>query len=255
MPIPLIDFGGRVALVTGGGRGIGRSAALALAQLGADVMVVSLEQPEVDETVACIEQQGRRGYGLARDLSKAGAPAQVIEACITRLGRLDILINVAGRVVRKRAEETYPDDWDSVLALNLKAMAEMCRLALPHLRRNPGAAIVNMSSMTGIVGTPLRAAYAASKAGILGYTKVLAKELAAEGIRVNAVSPGFIDTAFVTPYLADQPQKMTEALSHIPLGRMGTPDEVAWAIVFLASPAASYITGQTIVIDGGWTLY
>jgi NAD(P)-dependent dehydrogenase (short-subunit alcohol dehydrogenase family) len=128
-------------------------------------------------------------------------------------------------------------------------------LATPHLRKNQGAAIVNMSSMTGIVGTPLRAAYAASKAAVVGYTKVLAKELASDGIRVNAVAPGITDTAFVTPYLANEPATMSEALRHIPLGRMAKPDEIAWPIVFLASPAASYITGQALVIDGGWTLY
>ncbi len=217
--------------------------------------VVSLEQAEVEEAMLAIKAAGRRALGLARDVSQEGVAAQIIDVCVAQLGRLDILINVAGRVVRKRAEDTLPEDWDEVLSLNLKGTAEMCRLALPSLRKSPGAAIVNMSSMTGLVGTPLRAAYAASKAGILGYTKVLAKELASEGIRVNAVSPGFIDTAFVTPYLANQPEKMAEALSHVPLGRMGTPEEVAWAIVFLASPAASYITGQTIVIDGGWTLY
>jgi 3-oxoacyl-[acyl-carrier protein] reductase len=249
------DFSGRVALVVGGGRGIGRSTALALARCGADIALVSLEQPETDEVSACISEMGRQASGIVRDMSQPDAPAQVIEACISRFGRLDVLINVAGRVVRKRAEDTLLEDWDHVLALNLKGTAETCRMALPHLRKNPGAAIVNMSSMTGVVGTPLRAAYASTKAAILAYTKVLAKELAPEGIRANAVSPGFIDTDFVTPYLVNQPEKMVEALSHIPLGRMGTPDEVAWTILFLASPAASYITGQTILIDGGWTLY
>jgi NAD(P)-dependent dehydrogenase (short-subunit alcohol dehydrogenase family) len=142
-----------------------------------------------------------------------------------------------------------------VLNLNLKAMAEMCRLSLPHLRQNPGANIVNMSSITGQVGTPMRAAYASTKMAILGYTHVLAKELAPEGIRVNAVCPGFIDTAFVTPYLKDKPEVVADVLRHIPLGRMGTPEEAAWPILFLASPAASYITGQAIIIDGGWMLY
>jgi NAD(P)-dependent dehydrogenase (short-subunit alcohol dehydrogenase family) len=249
------DLSGRVALVVGAGRGIGRSTAVQLARCGADVAVVGLEQAEIDEVVASIRLVGRRCAGFVCDVSGVGVPAEVIQVSASQLGRLDILINIAGRVVRKRAEDTMSEDWDAVLNLNLKATAELCRLALPHLRKHPGAAIVNMSSMTGLVGTPMRAAYAASKAAILGYTRVLAKELAPEGIRVNTVSPGFIDTAFVTPYLADQPDKMAEALSHIPLGRMGTPEEVAWAIVFLASSAASYITGQTIIIDGGWTLY
>ncbi|HWE63699.1 MAG TPA: SDR family NAD(P)-dependent oxidoreductase [Chloroflexota bacterium] len=249
------DFSGKVVLVTGAGRGIGRSVAVTMARLGADIALVSRTQPELDEVMAQIEDAGARGLDLPADMSDPAAPVRIVDACIARFGRLDILVNNAGQVVRKRAEDTYPEDWDAVLAPNIKGMAEMCRLSLPHLRQHPGANIVNMSSITGLIGTPLRAAYAATKMAILGYTRVLAKELAHEGIRVNAVSPGFIDTAFVMPYLADKPDAMADVVSHIPMGRVGTPDEVAWPIVFLASPAAAYITGQTIIIDGGWMLY
>lgn len=250
-----LKLDGKVALVTGAGRGIGRSAALIMAGMGADVAVVSRTRSELDEVVASIEKLGRRGLGIESDLDRATAPARIIEDCIAHFGRLDILVNNVGMVIRKRAEEILPEDWDAILELNIKATAEMCRLALPHLRRNPNAAIVNMSSITGQVGTPLRAAYAATKAAILGYTRVLAKELAPEGIRVNAVQPGFIDTDFVRPFLSNKPEQMGDVLRHIPLGRMGTPEEAAWPIAFLASPAASYITGQSIVTDGGWMLF
>lgn len=249
------DLTARVALVTGAGRGIGRSAAIAMAQMGADVAVVSRTQSELDEVVGAVDKVGGRGLAIREDLSDPRGAERVIAACIGEFGRLDVLINNAGMVVRKRAEDTYLEDWDAVFNLNLKALAEMCRLALPYLRRNPGSCIINMSSITGQVGTPLRAAYASSKAAILGYTRVLAKELASEGIRVNAVQPGFIDTAFVTPYLANKPEAMSDVLKHIPLGRVGSPDEAAWPIVFLASAASSYITGQSIVIDGGWMLF
>ena len=245
------SFAGKVALITGAGRGIGRSVAIVMASLGADVVVVSRTKSELDEVLSA---SSKPGLGIEADLRDPLAPGKVVQSCIARFGRLDILINNAGLVIRKLAEETLPEDWDAIFALNVKAMAEMCRQALPHLRRNTGASIVNMSSITGSVGTPLRAAYAASKAAILGYTRVLAKELAPEGIRVNAVQPGFIDTAFVTPYLNDKPAAMLDVLNHIPLGRTGTPEEAAWPIVFLASSAASYITGQTLIIDGGWML-
>jgi NAD(P)-dependent dehydrogenase (short-subunit alcohol dehydrogenase family) len=249
------DLGGKVALITGAGRGIGRSAAIAMAKMGADVAVVSRTQIELDEVVDAVKNVGGQGLAIREDMADLQAAGRVIEACVREFGRLDVLVNNAGMVVRKRAEETLPEDWDAILDLNLKALAEMCRLALPHLRKSPGANIINMSSITGQVGTPLRAAYASSKAAILGYTRVLAKELAREGIRVNAVQPGFIDTAFVTPYLANKPEAMSEVLKHIPLGRVGSAEEAAWPIVFLAAPAAAYITGQSIIIDGGWMLF
>ena len=249
------DFTEHVALVTGSGRGIGRGAAIALAGLGAKVVVASRTRNELDEVVSQIQASGSHGLGVQVDMRDPCAPATLLQSCIDAFGRLDVLVNNAGTVVRKRAEDTLQEDWDSILSLNVKGTAEMCRAALPYLRQNPGASIVNMSSITGMIGTPLRAAYAATKSAILGYTRVLAKELAPEGIRVNAVCPGFIDTAFVTPYLADKPEVMAEVLRHIPMGRVGCPEEAAWPIVFLASRAASYITGQTIIIDGGWMLY
>jgi NAD(P)-dependent dehydrogenase (short-subunit alcohol dehydrogenase family) len=249
------DFSGKVAVITGAGRGIGRSTAIAFASLGANVLIASRTAAELENVANAIQSSGGVVEAIQADLGDPNASKELTDHCMDHFGRLDILVNNAGQVVRKRAEDTLPDDWDTVLDVNLKGMAEMCRHALPNLRRTSEGAIVNMSSITGLVGIPLRAAYAATKSAILGYTRVLAKELAPDGIRVNAVCPGFIDTAFVTPYLADKPDVMADILRHIPMGRVGRPEEAAWPIVFLASRAASYITGQAIVIDGGWMLF
>jgi 2-deoxy-D-gluconate 3-dehydrogenase len=246
------DFGGKVALVTGAGRGMGRAAALLLAEHGARLALVSRTPAELEEVARLIEDRGGHALAIAADLTQPATHPMIISRTVTTLGRLDVLVNCAGGVVRTLAEDTSLGDWDALLALNLKPMAELSRLALPYLRLNAESNIVNMSSITGMVGTRLRAAYAATKQAIVGYTRVLANELAAEGIRVNAVAPGFIETAFVMPYLAGAPNRMAQVTARIPMGRFGRPEEVAWPILFLASSAASYITGQTLVVDGGW---
>ena len=249
------DFAGKSVLITGAGRGIGRSAAIAFGSLRANVLIASRTRSELAEVVSAIQAAGGRAESIQSDMAEPSAPAQVIDACLKAFGTVDVLVNNAGQVIRKAAEHTTPEDWDRILMVNLKAMAETCRLALPHLRGKGDSAIVNMSSITGLLGTPGRAAYAASKSAILGYTRVLAKEVAQDMIRVNAVCPGFIDTAFVSPYLADRPEVLADVIDHIPMGRVGTADEAAWPIVFLASRAASYITGQALIIDGGWMLF
>lgn len=250
------DFTGKSVLITGAGRGIGRSAAIAFGSLGANVFIASRTPSELAEVVSAIQAVGARAESIQSDMAESSsAPGQVIDACLKAFHTIDVLVNNAGQVIRKPAVETTVEDWDKILTVNLKALAETCRLALPHLRDKDNSAIVNMSSITGLLGTPGRAAYAASKSAILGYTRVLAKEVSQEGIRVNAVCPGFIDTSFVTPHLADNPEVQADVIRHIPMGRVGTADEAAWPIVFLASRAASYITGQALIIDGGWMLF
>ncbi len=244
----LSDYRGRCVLVTGAGAGIGRGIALRLAQAGAAVACVDLDEKAAAEVAAEIDPSGARALPLAGDVASEHDVARVVDAAAEALGGLDVLVNNAGITIVKRFEESTLGDWDRTMNVNLRSMFHCTKRALPWLRRAEGGNIVNLASMAALRFTVPHVAYAASKAAIVSFTRDLAVELAADGIRVNAVAPGPIATQ-ILGHLSDH--QIEQAGLRFLLGRMGRPSDVAEAVAFLACERASYITGVTLPVTGG----
>ncbi len=241
---------GKVAIVTGASRGIGRAIALDLAANGAKVVVNYHSSPAAaEEVVAEIRAQGAEAVAIQADVSDFTAAKGLIETAVQTYGQLDILVNNAGTTRDMLLPMMSEEDWDVVIDTNLKSVFNCCKAAVrPMIRRKQGGRIINVSSVVGLVGQGGQANYAASKAGIIGFTKSLAKELGARQITVNAVAPGFFPTALTAVLSDDMVQK---AIAHTPLGRLGELPEVAYLVTFLASDRAAFITGEVIRVDGG----
>jgi len=241
---------GKVALVTGGSRGIGRAISLALATAGATVALTYREQRQAaDEVVECIEVAGGRGLAIQADVRDRSAVRAGIAAIETAFGGLDILVNNAGINRPTDLDQISDDDWDEVLAINLKGPFICIQEVLPALRRRGGGSIVNISSVSGQYGGPRTAHYAASKAGLISLGQVAARFGAADHIRCNTVAAGMIASEMAASGL--QAPAVREVMESILLARAGTPEEVAQVVVFLVSEASSYITAQTINVNGG----
>lgn len=242
------DLSGQVAVVTGSSQGLGKAVALALGANGAHVVCLARSIEKLADTVAQIEAAGGSAQAVACDVTDRGAAAAAITAVHEERGRLDILVNNAGITRDKLMRGMSDEEWDDVIATNLTSCFVCCRAAANLMRRAKYGRIINMASISGLIGNPGQANYSASKAGMIGLTRTLSKELANRSITVNAVAPGFIESD-MTAKLGDV--VLEEVRKRIPANRVGKPEDVAAAVLFLASPAAGYITGQTLVVDGG----
>ena len=243
----MIDLAGRIALVTGASRGIGRAIAARLAAQGAHV-VAAARADNAAPVAASIVAAGGRAEAIALDVTEAGANEAAVAALVQRHGRIDILVNNAGIAKDQLMLRMKRDDWDAVLATILTAAFVLTQAALKPMLRQRGGRIVNIRSVVGQGGNAGQANYAASKAGIIGFSKAVALEVASRGITVNVVAPGLIDTD-MTRGITDSAHE--EWASKIPLKRLGSPEDVAAAVCFLASDEASYITGQVLAVNGG----
>jgi 3-oxoacyl-[acyl-carrier protein] reductase len=251
----LLSLEGKKAIVTGagrGGRGIGAGIAAALAQAGADVIVTARTNIADAEAVAqAVTSLGRHGIAVTCDVSDSASVESLFERAKSEWGRVDILVNNAGITKDGLLLRMTDDAWDSVLDANLKGTFLCTRAAAKLMVKQRAGRIINITSVMGQVGNPGQANYSASKAGIIGFTRTVARELGSRSITVNAVAPGFIETLMTDAMTGDL---RDGALGKIPLGRLGTPEDVGSIVAFLASDAASYITGQTITVDGGMTV-
>lgn len=242
---------GKVAVITGGARGIGREIGLTLAKEGADIVICDINMELAAKTQQEIESLGRHSLGVLTDVTNFSHAEETVNKTLDKFQKIDILINNAGITRDGLLLRMKEEDWDMVLSVNLKGTFNFTKAVSKVMIKQHSGRIVNIASIIGIIGNAGQANYAASKAGIIGFTKSAAKELAGRGINVNAIAPGFIDTEMTAKLPEDVRQKM---LAQIPRGRFGQPLDVAKAVLFLVSDFSDYITGQVIPVDGGMVM-
>ncbi|MEW6742446.1 MAG: 3-oxoacyl-[acyl-carrier-protein] reductase [Planctomycetota bacterium] len=239
---------GRSALVTGGSRGIGKAASEALVDAGARVAVIARDPARTEEAAAALRRRGGQAEAFTVDVADPGAVNALVDRIYETWGRIDILVNNAGVTRDSWLMRMTDEDFDRVVAVNLKGMFNFSRAAAQYMVKARSGRIVNMSSVVGLMGNAGQVNYAAAKAGVVGLTKALARELAPRGVTVNAIAPGFIQTD-MTAHFAEE--KREQVLKMIPLARLGTPADVAPVVLFLCSDLAAYVTGQVLAVDGG----
>jgi NAD(P)-dependent dehydrogenase (short-subunit alcohol dehydrogenase family) len=248
------DMVGKVAFVTGAASGIGRAAALAFARAGAGVVVADVAESANEETASLVEQAGGRAVAARCDVTRSEDVQAALQQAVTEFGRLDFAFNNAGIEQEvKPAAETAEEEWDQIIATNLRSVFLCLKYEIPLMLEQGGGAIVNTSSGAGVKGFGGGVAYAASKFGVVGISKSAALDYAGSNIRINAICPGITDTAMMERFSGGTPEGRRAVIAQEPVGRMGTPSEIAAAVVWLCSDAASFVVGHAFVIDGGQT--
>ena len=250
----LFDLSGKVAMVTGASRGLGEVAAKALATAGADVAVCGRNEADLARVCQDITAAGRRASGFSLDLLSGEAVRQGVERILEYFGHVDILVNNAGVNHRELAVDYPEEQWDRVIDTNLKGYYLVTQAVAPQMIERKYGKVINISSIMGQVALPYLLAYCASKGGVDQMTKVMALEWAKLGVRVNGIGPTYFETELVAQ-LRDDPERFEFIKERTPMGRWGRPEELEGLVVFLAAPASDFITGQTILIDGGWTIW
>ena len=253
----LFSLKGRVALVTGGGRGIGRGIAEGLAAEGARIVCASRTRRQLDETVAAIVEAGGEAAAIELDMADLASVEKAAAAGIAEFGQIDILVNNAGWDKLEPFLRSEEETWDKIIAINFKAALYTLKTVLPHMVERGGGTVVNIASDAGRVGSMGEAVYSGTKGALIAFSKTLAREHARHGIRVNVVCPGLTETPLLQSIRDQSPktEKVIDAVTRaIPLGRVGNPEDIAGAVVYLASPEANYVTGQTLSVSGGLTM-
>jgi NAD(P)-dependent dehydrogenase (short-subunit alcohol dehydrogenase family) len=251
MATNILSLEGKIAVITGGTSGIGRALSLGLADAGADVVASARRQQQVDETAAAIEERGRQTVRLASDVCDRASLEKLLAATVEKFGRVDILINCAGRIKRTPTLTMPEEEWTSILDTNLTGTLRACQVFGKHMLERSYGRIINISSLNAFVALSEVAAYAASKAGVGSLTRSLAVEWSKRGVTVNAIAPGVFRTE-LNAQLLDSTLRGQELLMRTPMGRFGKTEELVGAAIYLASDAASFVTGQTLVVDGGF---
>jgi len=250
-----MELSGHVAIVTGAGRGIGRATALELAGMGADIVVAELDLAGAERTAAEVKGLGRRVSAVKTDVTSRADLTAMVNRARAEFGRIDILINNAGIYRAALPLDVTEEHWDAIMNVNAKAVFFATQAVLPTMIVQKHGTIVSLASMAGKIGSRTNLPYNASKAAVVSMTKSLALAHAADGIRVNCVCPGPVETALTTPFLQAIPAIVDEYAKLVPLGRIGRPEEIAGVVAFLASDDASYITGEAITVSGGWYMH
>ncbi len=251
----MMRFRDKVAIVTGGARGIGKAIADKMAEEGANVVVVDKNPDSLKDTVEGIRNRGGKAIAVIGDMTKAEDINQMVQATIEQFGKIDILVNNVGLFTFEPFLDTKEEEWDRLIALNLKSTMLCSRAVLKEMVKRSYGKIVNISSDAARIGVTAQAAYTAAKAGVIGLTRTLAREMARYNINVNCVCPGLVDTKMTADLLAFAPELKEKMIKAIPFRRMATPEDVAYAVCFFASDEAGYITGQSLSVNGGQAMF